>query len=113
VAVEDIRTKADQPLPELLAELWENGEKLVRGELALARSELEQKISVLKVRLLSYAFAGSIVLLGIATFVDAGSRGRPTSRSSGSSSCRPRRDSRCSEHRRTAATGYRETRRGN
>jgi hypothetical protein len=52
----------DPPLQEVLVELWQNVEKLMRQEVALARVELEAKAAKLKTDLIASA-AGALLAL--------------------------------------------------
>jgi hypothetical protein len=56
-----IAPKSEQPVRELLVELWENSEKLFRQELALANAELDQKIRRLKTEASAYAVGGALL----------------------------------------------------
>ena len=53
---------SETPLQEVLVELWQNVEKLMRQEVALARTELEEKAEALKANLIASA-AGAVLLL--------------------------------------------------
>ena len=56
------RGDGDVPLQEVLVELWQNVEKLVRQEVTLARAELETKAAKLKADLIASA-AGAVLAL--------------------------------------------------
>lgn len=58
--------KSEQPLRELLTELWQNGEKLVRSDVALARAELEVKSTELKARAVAATVGGALLLTALA-----------------------------------------------
>lgn len=53
---------SDPPLQEVLVELWQNVEKLMRQEVALARTELEAKADALKADAIA-AGAGTVLAL--------------------------------------------------
>lgn len=65
------RLQADRPFSEVVVELWENTEKLVRQELALAGAELDQKIGRLKSEVIVVAMGGGVLFLGLASGVAA------------------------------------------
>jgi hypothetical protein len=62
---------AGRPLRELLTELWENSEKLVRQELSLALAELDGRIDQTKAALASAAIGGAIAYAGVLALVVA------------------------------------------
>jgi hypothetical protein len=51
----------ERPLRDLLVELWENAEQLVRQELALASAELDTKVARVKVELAKAAVAAGLL----------------------------------------------------
>jgi hypothetical protein len=55
----------ERPLRELLPELWENSEKLVRQEFELALSELDQRLDRAKIALLGAAVGGAVLYAGV------------------------------------------------
>lgn len=59
------------PLKELLVDLWQNIEKLVRQEITLASTELEVKAKKLKAELASSAIGAGMLLAGVLAFVAA------------------------------------------
>jgi hypothetical protein len=61
----------ERPLRELLAELWENSEKLVRQEFQLALSELDQRVDKAKTALLGAVIAGAVMYAGVLAWVAA------------------------------------------
>jgi hypothetical protein len=61
----------ERPLRELLAELWENSEKLVRQEFQLALSELDQRLDKAKTALVGAAIGGAILYAGMLACVAA------------------------------------------
>jgi hypothetical protein len=61
----------EQPLKEVLVELWENTEKLVRQEIQLARTELDVKTRKLKTEIVAAAIAGGLLLCGVLSLVAA------------------------------------------
>ncbi|HWO12089.1 MAG TPA: phage holin family protein [Polyangiaceae bacterium] len=56
---------ADPPLQEVLVELWQNVEKLMRQEVALARAELEAKGAKLKAELIASATGALLALASV------------------------------------------------
>jgi hypothetical protein len=62
---------SERPLRELLTELWENSEKLVRQELALALAELDDRIDKTKAALASAAIGGAVAYAGVLALVAA------------------------------------------
>jgi predicted phosphoribosyltransferase len=61
----------ERPLRELLPELWENSEKLVRQEFELALSELDQRLDKAKTALLGAAVGGAVLYAGVLACVAA------------------------------------------
>ncbi|HTV17702.1 MAG TPA: phage holin family protein [Polyangiaceae bacterium] len=55
---------ADPPLKDVLVELWQNLEKLVRQEIALASVELDIKAKNLKAELTAVAIGAALLLAG-------------------------------------------------
>jgi hypothetical protein len=55
---------AEPPLKEVLVELWQNLEKLVRQEIALAGAELDIKAQRLKTELTAVAIGAALLLAG-------------------------------------------------
>src|SRR5687768_4213024 len=55
---------AEPPLKEVLVELWQNLEKLVRQEIALAGAELDVKAQRLKTELTAVAIGAALLLAG-------------------------------------------------
>jgi hypothetical protein len=62
---------SEKPLRELLSELWENSEKLVRQEFQLALSELDDRIDKAKMALMSAAIGGAVIYAGVLAIVAA------------------------------------------
>jgi hypothetical protein len=62
---------SEPPLKEVLVELWENTEKLLRQELALASAELELKARKLKLEVMASAAAVGMLLAGALSLVAA------------------------------------------
>jgi hypothetical protein len=62
---------SEKPLRELLRELWENSEKLVRQEFQLALSELDDRIDKAKMALMSAAIGGAVIYAGVLAIVAA------------------------------------------
>jgi hypothetical protein len=56
--------EAERPIKELLTDLWENTETLVRQELKLASTELEQKIADTKADLTKAALGAAVLYAG-------------------------------------------------
>jgi hypothetical protein len=52
---------ADRPVGEVLAHLWENTQKLVQQELALAKTELELKLRRVKAEAAAIAVGGALL----------------------------------------------------
>lgn len=65
------RPPPDRPLHEVVIGLWENTEKLVRQELALAGAELDQKLERLKLEAVATLTGGGVLLLGMSCAVAA------------------------------------------
>lgn len=59
----------DPPLKDVLVELWQNLEKLVRQEIALAGAELELKSQKLKAELFAMAIGAALMLAGALALV--------------------------------------------
>jgi uncharacterized membrane protein YqjE len=62
---------SERPLRNIIAELWENTEKLVRQEMELASAELDQKAERLKRDLLLATIGGSVAYAGLLALVAA------------------------------------------
>lgn len=56
--------ESEPPLKDVLVELWQNLERLVRQEIALAGAELEVKGQRLKTELTAVAIGGALLLAG-------------------------------------------------
>jgi hypothetical protein len=61
----------ERPFHELVVELWENTEKLIHQELALASAEIDLKVDRLKMEATSTAIAAGLLLLGASCAVAA------------------------------------------
>jgi hypothetical protein len=59
----------DPPLKDVLVELWENTEKLIRQELALASAELELKAHKLKAEIAASAIGAALMFAGALALV--------------------------------------------
>jgi hypothetical protein len=59
----------DRPLTEIVGELWENTEKLVRQELELAMAELDRKVDRLKVDVSMAVVGGAVIYAGLLAIV--------------------------------------------
>lgn len=57
--------KSERPVKELLVELWENTETLVRQELKLASAEIDEKVSKAKADLVKAAIGGAMLYVGV------------------------------------------------
>ena len=66
-----VRGQTERPLQEIVVELWENSEKLVRQELALASTELDSKLGRAKVELGAFALGGAVLYAGLLALVAA------------------------------------------
>ena len=62
---------SERPLRELLSELWENSEKLVRQEFELALTELDDRIDKVKTSLAAAAIGGAVAYAGVLALVAA------------------------------------------
>jgi len=61
----------ERPVGEIVGELWENTEKLVRQELELGLAELDRKVTRLKADAAMAAVGGSVLYAGVLTLVAA------------------------------------------
>jgi hypothetical protein len=61
----------ERPVGEIIGELWENTEKLVRQELELGLAELDRKADRLKTDVTMAAVGGSVLYAGVLTLVAA------------------------------------------
>lgn len=59
----------DPPLKDVLVELWQHTETLVRQELALASAELDQKAQKLKTELMASALGAGLIAAGALALV--------------------------------------------
>lgn len=66
-----VSASSEPPLKEVLVELWENTEKLVRQELALASAELDVKAQKLKTEVVASAAGAGLILAGVLSLVAA------------------------------------------
>jgi len=57
--------KAERPIRELLVELWENTETLVRQEVKLASAELDEKVARAKADVVKAAIGGAMLYVGV------------------------------------------------
>jgi hypothetical protein len=62
-------TPAERPLGELVSELWENSETLVRKEFELALAELDSRVEDAKVGLKNAAAGGAVLYAGMLAIV--------------------------------------------
>lgn len=62
---------SEPPLKDVLVELWENTEKLVRQELALASAELDAKAQKLKTEVAASALGAGLIVAGALSLVAA------------------------------------------
>lgn len=65
------RAEHDAPLKEVLVELWQNTEKLVRQEIALASAEIDVKARKLKAEVAAAAIGAGLLLCGALSLVAA------------------------------------------
>jgi hypothetical protein len=70
-AVPPLPGKPERPLNEIVVELWENTEKLIRQELALASSEIDTKLDRAKKEGAMFAASGVILHAGLLTLIAA------------------------------------------
>lgn len=63
--------KAERPLSEIVVELWENTEKLIRQEVALASAEVDTKLDRVKKEVALFATGGAVLYAGLLTLVAA------------------------------------------
>jgi len=61
----------ERPLREIVAELWENSERLVHQELELLVAELDRKAERLKTELTIVAIGGSVMFAGVLVLLAA------------------------------------------
>lgn len=66
-----VSASSEPPLKEVLVELWENTEKLVRQELALASAELDVKAQKLKTEVAASAAGAGLIFAGVLALVAA------------------------------------------
>jgi len=57
--------KSERPIRELLVELWENTETLVRQEVKLASAELDEKVARAKADVVKAAIGGAMLYVGV------------------------------------------------
>jgi len=60
-----VTPRTDAPLKEVLVELWQNTEKLLHQEVALARAELDAKARTLKTEVTTAAVGGAVLYTGL------------------------------------------------
>jgi putative superfamily III holin-X len=63
------RSDSEPPLQDVLVELWQNVEKLVRQEVTLARAELESKATKLKAEAVAAATGAALALASALSLV--------------------------------------------
>jgi len=61
----------ERPIGEIVGELWENTEKLVRQELELALAELDRKVDRVKTDVAMATLGGSVLYAGVLALVAA------------------------------------------
>jgi hypothetical protein len=69
--LEPTGNKSERPVRELLVELWENTETLVRQELKLASAEIDEKVSQAKADLTKAAIGGAMLYVGVLALTTA------------------------------------------
>src|SRR5688572_25806825 len=62
-------SSAERPLGELVSELWENSETLVRKEFELALAELDSRVEDAKVGIRNAAAGGAVLYAGMLAIV--------------------------------------------
>lgn len=67
----DSAVTTEPPLKDVLVELWQNLEKLMRQELALASAELDLKAQRLKRDAMAFGLGASMLLVGVLALVAA------------------------------------------
>lgn len=60
-----------RPLGEIIADLWENTQLLVRQELALGLAEIDQRVDTLKGDLMRVTVGGAVLYAGVLSLVAA------------------------------------------
>src|SRR5688572_23469983 len=66
-----VSTGPEPPLKDVLVELWQNTEKLVRQELALASAELDVKAQKLKTEVAASALGAGLIVAGALALIAA------------------------------------------
>jgi len=64
-SLQPVGDKNDRPIRELLVELWENTETLVRQEVKLASAELDEKVAKVKADVTKAAIGGAMMYVGV------------------------------------------------
>jgi hypothetical protein len=64
-------SRADRPVREIVSDLWEDAQLLVRQEVRLASSELESKLEATKADLMKTALGAGAVYAGVLALVAA------------------------------------------
>lgn len=71
LAPSPVPARGERPLSEIVVELWENTEKLIRQEIALASTELDSKLDRTKKEAAIFAAGGAVLYAGLLTLVAA------------------------------------------
>lgn len=66
-----LHSRGERPIGEIVVELWENTEKLVRQEITLASTELEGKMNRAKREVGAVAIGGAVLYAGVLALMAA------------------------------------------
>jgi len=69
--LQPVGDKSERPIRELLVELWQNTETLVRQEVKLASAELDEKVSKVKADAAKAAVGGAMLYVGVLALTTA------------------------------------------
>jgi hypothetical protein len=70
-AGESLTTSSEREVGAIVADVWENAEKLVRQELELGLAELDRRVDKLKIGLTSAAIGGATLYAGVLVLLAA------------------------------------------
>lgn len=71
VVRDNLTTSSQREVGAIVADVWENAEKLVRQELELGLAELDRRVEKLKIGLVTASIGGAVLYAGVLTLVAA------------------------------------------
>lgn len=68
---DELATSGEREVGKIVADVWENAEKLVRQELELGLAEIDRRVEKLKVGLMTAAIGGAVLYAGVLVLLAA------------------------------------------